>query len=150
MGTERQRDAEMDRLLRDGMGHSTHGEVCPEADMLAAFVEGGVSADERAALDAHFAACHRCQEALAAFALAMSPHEPAARPTPAPWWSFSHWHWAVPVAAAAVIILYVAVRPVIAPEHAGSAPASFAAAPPAEPPATAPASQPAEPRQKDE
>ena len=114
MSTERQRDAETDRLLRATLQPGVHADACPDADMLAAYAERALSPSERDALDVHFADCHRCQEALAFMARAWPAPDAAQPSTPGRWWSL-RMRWLVPVAAAAVVVMYVAVRPVIAP-----------------------------------
>lgn len=114
MRTERQRDAETDRLLRATLQPGAHAEACPGADMLAAYAEGSLSPTERDSLDVHFADCHRCQEALAFMARAWPTPDTAQPSTSGRWWSL-RMRWLVPVAVAAVVVMYVAVRPVIAP-----------------------------------
>lgn len=115
MSTERQRDAETDQLLRATLQPGVHGEACPGADMLAAYAEGALAPAERDGLEAHFADCHRCQEALALMVRAW-PTPDAAQPSA----SVRRWslrmRWIVPLAAAAILVMYVAVRPVIAPD----------------------------------
>ena len=65
MSTDRQRDVETDRLLRAMLQPGVPAEACPGADMLAAYAEATLAHAERDRLEVHFAACHRCQEALA-------------------------------------------------------------------------------------
>lgn len=114
MTTERQRDAETDRLLRLMLQPGVHHDACPDANMLAAFAEGALAAPERDDLEIHFAECHRCQEALASMARAW-PAPDAALPSASARWRFFRPRWLVPLAAAAILVMYVAVRPVIAP-----------------------------------
>ena len=70
MNTDRQRDADLDRMLRAtlGPGDAAGDGACPDAGLMASFVEGGVSAHERTAFETHVASCHRCQDALAILA----------------------------------------------------------------------------------
>ena len=128
MSTDPQRDADLDRLLRTQLRRESAGAAgaCPDAGMLAAFVEGGVSSGERAALEAHFASCGRCQETLAAMELEVPASAPAA-PEPAearrPWLWRGHLHWLIPVGAATVLVIYLAAKPAIAPYFTPTGPA---------------------------
>lgn len=67
-------------------------------DVLAAWMDGALTASERAAAEAHASDCAHCQAMLAAMA----------RITPAPaqraWWSMPAIRWLVPIAAALVVI----------------------------------------------
>jgi hypothetical protein len=115
VSTERQRDAETDQLLRATLQPGVHAEACPGADMLAAYAEGALSPAERDGLEVHFAECHRCQEALAFMARTWTAPD-TAHPSPSGRWWHLRLRWLVPVAAAAIVVMYVAVRPVIAPD----------------------------------
>jgi hypothetical protein len=113
---DRERDAEMDRLLRAALTEGPAGpaNACPEADELAAYVEGTLAAGEREALEPHLAACERCQEALAS--MATMPEAPAVTRSAAPairsWWLGGWRRWLVPVSAlVSAVIVYVALRP---------------------------------------
>ena len=138
MSTDRQRDADVDRLLRATLGRepaATPG-ACPDAGMLAAYVEGGVPEDERAAIETHMASCGRCQDVLAAMDLEPLPSAPAAVPAGErrPWLWRGHLHWLIPVGAGALLVVYVASRPAMAPNFPSTGPPlTF---PPASPPAT--------------
>ncbi|MCX6545253.1 MAG: zf-HC2 domain-containing protein [Acidobacteria bacterium] len=125
MSTERQRDAETDRLLRATLQPGVDAEACPGADMLAAYAEGSLSASERDNLDVHFSDCHRCQEALAFIARAWPEPAVAQAMASKRWWSLPM-RWLVPVSVAAMVVMYVAVRPVIAPYFPSSVPPSGA------------------------
>lgn len=119
MSTNHQRDADMDRLLRAVLKPVSHAEAgeCPDAAVLAAFVEGGLSDEERHALDDHFVRCGRCQEALAVVARHVPPEEEAApRLRWFTWVTRPRLRWLIPVTAAATVaVLFVATRPLIAP-----------------------------------
>ncbi len=119
-------DADVERLLRAALKPSAGGRAgeCPDAESLAAFVEGRLPPRERAPLDAHFAACGRCQETLAVMGAA--PPLPLVAPVRPGWFAritAPRLRWLVPVsAAAAVAAVFFATRPVIAPgEHAATA-----------------------------
>jgi hypothetical protein len=121
VSTDRQRDADLDRLLRAQLRREPAGapDACPDAGMLAACVEGGVAGEERTALEAHLAVCGRCQDVLAAMDLE-TPASPAAAQAPVaaarqPWLWRGHLHWLLPVGAAAALVVYVASKPAIAP-----------------------------------
>lgn len=139
MSTNHQRDADMDRLLRAVLKPESHAEAgeCPDAGILAAFVEGGLSDQERHALDEHFVRCGRCQEALAVIARDVPPQEEAApRLRWFTWVTRPRLRWLIPVTAAATVAaLFFATRPLIAP--GGLAPADqvmqLAQAPPPPP-----------------
>jgi hypothetical protein len=123
VSTRQKRDADMDRLLRavlkpapqEGAGD------CPDAGLLAAFVEGDLTADEQSALDTHIAACGRCQEALAVLAHDVPEVEEAIVAAPASGWftwvTRPRLRWLVPISAAATVAVVIfATRPLIAPE----------------------------------
>jgi hypothetical protein len=99
------------------------GEACPAPDVLAAFHEANLSAEERKKVEAHVSVCFRCQEALAALvvsepeavlaeaALAAAPamREPV-RSEERPNWFALHWRWLAPVATlATVAAMWIAV-----------------------------------------
>ena len=119
MSTDRQRDADMDRLLRARLRReaAVSPGSCPDAGLLAACVEGAVSSEERIALEAHLASCGRCQDVLAALELDL-PAPPTVTPAAVPrrpWLWRGHLHWLIPVGAATALVVYVASRPAIAP-----------------------------------
>ena len=154
MGTSQKRDADVDRLLRAVLkpapGDTAADDVeadasCPNAGMLAAFIECGLTATEQSALEAHLAGCGRCQEALAM--LSHDLPEEAVAEAAAPesrwftWVTRPRLRWLVPISAAATVAVVIfATRPLIAPESEEVFPADvvqMAQAPP--PPAALPA-----------
>ena len=114
VGSDRERDAEMDRLLRAVLaeGPAEAAGACPSAEDLAAYVEGALASQEHQAMEAHLAACHRCQDALGLLLSLPAEAAPsAAWPAPS-WWRAGWTRWLVPIGAvASAVVLYVAVRP---------------------------------------
>jgi hypothetical protein len=129
----------MDRLLRAVLKPAPRGpdaagfdadSSCPDAGVLAAFVEGGLTATEQSALDAHIVSCGRCQEALAILSHEL-PDDEAASPAEATTTAWFTWvtrprlRWLVPISAAATVAaVFFASRPLIAPEGEVVVPAS--------------------------
>ncbi|MFY9733164.1 MAG: hypothetical protein WB723_15735 [Candidatus Acidiferrales bacterium] len=85
----------MDGLLRRSLArHSAAAGDCPDAELLAAYFDQSLGADEVAGYELHFSTCPRCREQLAAMArvsteqilqpdLALEPALAGARPVPA-------------------------------------------------------------------
>ena len=67
---------------------------CVDPEVLAAWIDGGLTDDVRGSVETHAAGCARCQGALASMARS-APHEEAR-----PWWRSVTVKWLVPVAAA--------------------------------------------------
>ena len=72
-----------------------------DAERLAAFADGSLSAAERAAAEAHAADCAQCLQMLAGMA---RTHEEAPRPSRAAWSLPSFMRWAAPIAVAATAL----------------------------------------------
>ncbi len=137
----------MDRLLRavlkpapqDGTGD------CPDAGVLAAFVESGLTATEQSAVETHLAGCGRCQEALSVLSHDLPEEAAAEAAVPETRWftwvTRPRLRWLVPISAAATVAVVIfATRPLIAPESEEVFPADvvqMAQAP--TPPAASPA-----------
>jgi hypothetical protein len=83
------------RSLRSGSAAASEDD-CPDAEMLAAWFDGGLDDRKRMAVMSHAAACARCQESLAVLART-APVEASAPP----WWRRQWKTWLVPVTAAA-------------------------------------------------
>ena len=123
MSSDQKRDADMDRLLRAVLkpASQTGAGACPEPGVLAAFVEGSLTANEQSALDAHIVECGRCQETLAILSheLPVLEAEPVA-PAETGWFTWvtrPRLRWLVPISAAATVaVVFFATRPLIAPE----------------------------------
>jgi hypothetical protein len=129
----------MDRLLRavlkpapretETAGSETdHG--CPDAGVLAAFVEGGLTANEQSALDAHMADCSHCREALAILSHELpAQDEETVAPAETAWFTWAtrpRLRWLVPISAAATVaVVFFATRPLIAPESEETLPSEI-------------------------
>jgi Putative zinc-finger len=109
--------------------------TCPDAAVLAAYLDGTLATADRVTLEAHAADCSRCALQLATI-IRLEDEARESRPAPAPSWR--RFLWTVPVATAALAaIIYVAApsRPLVPPARdARSAP-----------PAQAPMSRPEAP-----
>jgi hypothetical protein len=135
----------MDRLLRAVLKPAPQEQAgdCPDAGVLAAFVEGELAGAEQSALDAHIGTCGRCQEALAILSHDLPPVEAEVAVPESGWFTWvtrPRLRWLVPISAVATVAaVFFATRPLIAPE--GEVPGSSvvqmaqAPAPPAESPA---------------
>jgi hypothetical protein len=98
-----------DRLLRGALrdaASAASSETCIDADGLAQWADGTMTATARAAFESHAAGCARCQALVAA----MVRTEPPA--IARPWWRRQPMAWLMPlaaVAAAAVIVVRLTV-----------------------------------------
>ena len=94
-----------DRVLRDAARRGRSVGVCPDAAMLAAYVDDGLTPAERREFESHAAGCAACQEHLALLgAVSVESRAPEAARS----W-FPRWAWLVP-AATAVIVAAVWIR----------------------------------------
>ena len=98
-------DTNFERALRSAARRGRTAGVCPDAAILAAYVDRSVSDDERSSIEAHVANCMACTEQLALLAALDVPSDQTA-PTP----SFDvgalirKWGWLVPAMTAVVVI----------------------------------------------
>ena len=98
-------DRNFERALRSAARRGRTVGVCPDAAILAAYVDRSVSDDEQSAIEAHVADCMACTEQLALLAALDVPGDQTA-PTP----SFDlgalirKWGWLVPAMTAVVVI----------------------------------------------
>ncbi len=98
-------DTNFERALRSAARRGRTVGVCPDAAILAAYVDRSVSDDERSAIEAHVVGCMACTEQLALLAALDVPSDQTA-PTP----SFDvgalirKWGWLVPAMTAVVVI----------------------------------------------
>ena len=98
-------DPNFERSLRAAARRGRPGGVHPDASLLAAYVDRGLSDTERAELEAHVADCSECMERLALLGSVNVPDEPE---VPSFEWSprqlLSRWGWLVPVATVVVLV----------------------------------------------
>jgi hypothetical protein len=91
-----------DRVLRAAARRSRGAGVCPDADVLAAYLDNGLTSGERATVEAHAADCALCQQhlgLLGAVSLEVRPPEVEAARS----W-LAQWGWLVPVATAVLVV----------------------------------------------
>src|SRR5687767_13318251 len=97
-------DESLDRLLKRTLrpGQDARApEACFDADVLAAWIDGGLTPHERAAAEAHAATCDRCMSMLATMARVSPPPQVETKA----WWASLR--WLVPLAAAAAAMIAV-------------------------------------------
>jgi hypothetical protein len=98
-------DPNFERSLRAAARRGRPGGVHPDASLLAAYADRGLSEAERAELEAHVADCAECMERLALLGSVNVPEEPEA---PSFDWSprqfLSRWGWLVPVATVVALV----------------------------------------------
>ena len=98
------RDRVIETLLRSRHADE-HGTACLDAESLAAWIDGGLSADARTRVEHHAADCARCQALLASMARTAPALEDR------PWWRSAMAKWVVPIAAVATaVVVWVAVE----------------------------------------
>src|SRR5580765_435542 len=118
-------DPNFERSLRAAARRGRPGGVHPDASLLAAYVDRGLSDTERAELEAHVADCSECMERLALLGSVNVPDEPE---VPSLEWSprqlLSRWGWLVPIATVVVLVAVWERQP---SRPASSAPTSPAA-----------------------
>jgi outer membrane biosynthesis protein TonB len=66
---EKRKAQAFERILAEALSSAARNPDCPDAETLAAFYDRALDAAETARLRAHFAACARCQQVLAAMAV---------------------------------------------------------------------------------
>jgi Putative zinc-finger len=98
-------DRNFERALRSAARRGRAAGVCPDAATLAAYVDRSLSAEERAAIEAHVSDCMPCAEHLALVA-ALDASEESTVPTP----SFDvgalirRWGWLVPAMTGVLVV----------------------------------------------
>src|SRR3984885_2120484 len=151
---DEKRDKASADLLRRTLASSaaapgSQADDCPDPEILAAYTERALDADETARYELHFSRCARCRDELAAMARAVAP---APRPPRISWiWT---WGWIALAPVTAVLLIAgifivrrpysnratVEVRPLVAEQVPGEPPpnAAILEAPRTEPAAPAP------------
>jgi hypothetical protein len=81
-------------------GDATEGQVCPDVELLAAFIERSLPPGEARQVEGHVSNCARCAQVLAVSLSAEPAPETGFLPG-APFWR--SWRWAVPVVTAATV-----------------------------------------------
>ena len=100
MNPQSERDRSIERLLRESLATAPGTGSCLDAEMLAAWVEGGLVGGQLIAAQEHVAGCSACQATLAAL-VRTTPTELG----PEPWWRRAlSARWLVPVAATATAL----------------------------------------------
>jgi hypothetical protein len=103
----REEDKAMAGLLRRSLAQDTgSGENCPEPEVLGAYFERALDADETARYDLHFSRCSVCREQLAAMARAGGA-EDVEKKTAGAWDWLTGPRWLMPAAAMLVALLAV-------------------------------------------
>src|SRR3984885_471878 len=98
----REEDKAMAGLLRRSLAQNTGaGEDCPEPEILAAYFDHALDAQEMARYDLHFSRCAVCREQLAAMARASSVGDAdvAEKKTAGAWVWLTGPRWLMPAAA---------------------------------------------------
>ena len=131
----RDQDKPAANLLRRSLASSPGVEaVCPDPEILAAYLERSLDADETARFELHFSHCARCREQLSALSrsgeLVGASEEKRPRTQRMPWiWD---WRWLAPATAALVFVaLLIALRPVRHPGEESLVAMDHQPAPPA-------------------
>jgi hypothetical protein len=130
----RDQDKPMVDLLRRGLASLPGaGQACPDPEILAAYSERSLDADETARSELHFSHCARCREQLAAMVrsgeLVGAAEEERPQTQRMPWiWD---WRWLAPAAAVLVFVaLLIPLRTVRHPGEESLVAMNHAPAPP--------------------
>lgn len=106
----REEDKAMGGLLRRSLARDTAASKdCPQADILAAYYERSLDAEETSHCELHFSQCARCRQLLAAMVRANEPASQAEHDAKAWRWFFNPW-MLVPAAAAVALAILISVR----------------------------------------
>jgi hypothetical protein len=146
--------AEVPKIVRERLFNQAATGEHPDANLLSAFSEHGLSEQERARVLDHLSRCAECREVVALSALSQVDEEQlvaAGRGSAGAsrsWWQSPIVHWSALTAAALVVLIAVGERMRLRPEHSASAPAIAKYEPAEKQPASAPATAPAPPQQK--
>ena len=91
-----------DRVVRAAARRARAVGVCPEPEVLASYLDHGLTSEERAVVDAHAADCLRCQQHLSLLG-AVSVERPDPDAVASRHW-LVRWGWMVPVATAVLLV----------------------------------------------
>ncbi|HVP51205.1 MAG TPA: zf-HC2 domain-containing protein, partial [Terriglobales bacterium] len=119
--------AELPKIVRERLSYQAVGEH-PDANLLSAFVEHGLTQEERRGVLEHLSRCADCRQIVALTAsevtqerLVTAARAPAgAKPS---WWRSPILHWGAFTAAALVMLIAVGARMRLREERSASAPA---------------------------
>jgi hypothetical protein len=100
-------DKAIDGLLRRSLAHTSPSHDCPAPDILAAYYDRSLDAQETARYDLHFSTCSHCRAQLAAMVRAGEPE--GAEKQSSGWGWLTHRWWFVPALATAALALVVSV-----------------------------------------
>jgi putative zinc finger protein len=115
-------DAAMDRLLRESLDRPAAADaLCPDPETIAAWADDGLDARDRAAVEAHAAACARCQAMLAMVVRTAEPRPAGASRR------LSALGWLIPLTAAAAAVVFWIAGP---ERRAAQVPQAVTGAPP--------------------
>ena len=112
----REEQQAMEGLLRRSFARESIGEACPDAGILAAYVERSLAADETAHYELHFSRCALCREQLAAMASISDEQavgSPAVEKAGRRRWGFGliwGWHSLAPAAVVMSLLLVWFIR----------------------------------------
>ena len=118
-----------DRVVRAAARRGREAGVCPDADVLAAYLDNGLTSNERSAVEQHCADCVRCQQHLGLLGAVSLDAEPPEIEAARSW--LGRWGWLVPVATA-VLLVAVWTRTPEQPALPASAPAPASTPAPAD------------------
>ena len=101
-------------LLRQSLAHEPAAGECPDSEILAAYFERSLNAEETARCESHLCGCARCREELAVVERASQDAAVAGQGTQAAGRRVSvwDWRWLAPVAAALIVAaIWIVQRP---------------------------------------
>lgn len=100
-------DKAIDGLLRRSLARTAPSQDCPAPDILAAYYDRSLDAQEAARYDLHFSTCSHCRAQLAAMVRVGEPE--GAKKESSGWGWLTHRWWFVPACATAALALVVSV-----------------------------------------
>src|ERR1700677_4978689 len=111
---DRDKDKQAAELLRRSLAAPTGAAgseigACPDPDILAAYAERSLDADEAARLNMHFSQCARCREQLVVLVRARDSAGATEEKRPRAPSMVWDWRWLAPAAAAIIFLIVVQV-----------------------------------------